>query len=319
MFRHGPIGFTAGTSGGIARPRTCRHSSHHVGMEHLEFYRNSKRSHLKTWAVRLIPLWIALGTMAILAAFERSLVYFPARFPQGDWAPQGLQVEDAWITTADGLRIHGWYVPHSAARAQMLFAHGNAGNITHRTDWLVRLNRELGLAVLIFDYRGYGKSAGRPHEAGLLSDARAARQWLAERAGCRETDIVLYGESLGGGVVVNLASHDGARALILESTFTSLPDVAAHHYRWLPVRLLMREQLNSQTNIARYTGPLLIGHGDADRIIPVQHAEQLFDSARSSMRKRLVILPGHDHNDRQPDTWITAIDELLRELAPDGT
>ena len=114
-----------------------------------------------------------------------------------------------------------------------LFLHGNAGNITHRDDRLLTLRR-LGFSVLMLDYRGYGRSEGSPSEKGVLLDARAARAWLAQRAGVAEQEIVLWGESLGGGVAVDLAAKDGARGLILESTFTSLPDMAAHHYRWLP-------------------------------------------------------------------------------------
>ena len=141
----------------------------------------------------------------------------------------------------------------------MLFCHGNGGNITHRVDALKMLHRRAGVSVLIFDYRGYGRSEGKPSEAGVLADARAARAWLAAREKIAEADVVLMGESLGGAVAVDLAARDGARALVLESTFSSLPDVAAYHYPWLPVRWVMRTRFDSAGKIGDYHGPLLAG------------------------------------------------------------
>ena len=246
--------------------------------------------------------------------FEESLIFHPLRYPAGEWQPAGLVVEDAEFTSADGTRLHGWFVPHGHPRAVVLFAPGNAGNITYRTDRLRRFHRTLDAAVMIFDYRGYGRSEGRPNERGVLADARAARRWLAERTGVAETDIVLVGESLGGGVMVDLAAHDGARALILESTFTSLPDVAAWHYPVFPVRLLMRNRLTSIDKIAAYRGPLLQCHGDADGIVPYALGERLF--AAANQPKRFVSLPGHDHNDPLPTAWHAAMDEFLAGLPP---
>src|SRR5208283_3409033 len=118
-----------------------------------------------------------------------------------------------------------------------------------------------GVSVLVFDYRGYGKSEGKPDEPGVLADARAARTWLAQKSGVAENRVVLMGESLGGAVAVDLAA-DGARALILENTFSSMADVAAFHYPWAPVRLLMRTQFNSAAKIRSYRGPVFQSHGD---------------------------------------------------------
>ena len=163
----------------------------------------------------------------------------------------------------------------------------------------------MGAAVLVFDYRGYGKSEGKPDEPGVLADARAARTWLAEKAGVAENRIVLMGESLGGAVAVDLAA-DGARALILENTFSSMPDVAAYHYPWLPVRLLMRTQFNSVAKIRSYHGPLYQSHGDRDSIVPLQLARRLFDAANEP--KRFLLVEGADHNDR-------ALAAILRQAA----
>ena len=165
---------------------------------------------------------------------EDWLIYFPVAYPEGDWKPGGLQFEDAWFAAADGTQLHGWYVPQENARAAVLFCHGNGGNLSHRVDALKRLHRQSGVSVLIFDYRVYGRSNGKPSEAGCLADARAARAWLAARENIPEARIVLMGESLGGAVAVDLAARDGARALVLESTFSSLPALSnIRHSKWI--------------------------------------------------------------------------------------
>jgi fermentation-respiration switch protein FrsA (DUF1100 family) len=252
---------------------------------------------------------LLLLTMIFL---ENSMIFFPMKFPKGDWAPRGITVEEAWITAADGTQIHGWYAPHEKPRAVVLFCHGNAGNITHRADAIRGLHDRVGASVLVFDYRGYGKSEGKPDEPGVLADARAARTWLAEKAGLAENRVVLMGESLGGAVAVDLAA-DGARALILENTFSSMPDVAAFHYPWAPVRLLMRTQFNSATKIRSYHGPLYQSHGDRDSIIPLEFARRLFDAANEP--KRFVLVEGADHNDRRGPQYYDKLREFL-EAAP---
>jgi len=259
---------------------------------------------LPALAYLVILLWMLI--------IENSLVYFPDRFPEGDWQPWGLQFEDAEFRAADGTRLHGWHVPHVEARAVVLYAHGNAGNLSHRADILRRLHDDVGVSVLIFDYRGYGKSEGSPTEAGLLDDARAARAWLAERAGVAPGDIVLLGRSLGGGVAVDLAARDGARGLVLESTFTSLPDVAQTHYPWLPVKLLMRNRFDSAAKIGDYHGPLLQSHGTADRIIPYTFGRALFE--RSNQPKQFIDLSGADHNDPQPAEYYRTLAAFIEEL-----
>jgi uncharacterized protein len=162
--------------------------------------------------------------------------------------------------------------------------------------------------VLIFDYRGYGRSEGKPSEAGVLADARAARAWLADREQLSSSDIVLLGESLGGAVAVDLAARDGARALVLESTFSSLPEVAAHHYPFLPVRWLMQTRFDSAAKIGDYHGPLLMAHGDADTIVPLSFGRRLFESANQP--KRFLLLPHHDHNDPMPRAFYDAVAKL---------
>jgi len=253
-----------------------------------------------------------LVLVGVMMLFEESLIFFPSRWPEGDWSPAGLVWEDAHFQAADGTRLHGWFVPHDSPRAVVLFCHGNAGNVTHRADALQRLHDVVGVSVLVFDYRGYGRSEGSPNEAGVLQDARAARAWLARRAGVREEQIVLLGRSLGGAVAVDLAAADGARGLVLQSTFTSIPDVAAYHYPILPVRALMRTRLDAAAKIGGYHGPLLQSHGEADTIVPYALGQKLFEAAGDP--KRFISLPGLDHNDPQPPEYDEALVQFLDAL-----
>jgi fermentation-respiration switch protein FrsA (DUF1100 family) len=248
----------------------------------------------------------------MLLWLENSLTYFPMKHPAGRWEAAGLEIEDAYLAAADGTKLHGWYLPAKNPQAVILFCHGNAGNVTHRDELLRQLPQFVETSILVFDYRGYGRSEGMPNEAGVLADARAARAWLAERAGVREQDIVLWGESIGGAVAVDLAARDGARALILEDTFTSLPEVAAYHYPWLPVRWLMRGKLNSLEAIGDYHGPLLMAHGDADTIVPYSFGERLFAAANEP--KRLITQPNADHNDPREAEFLEEVRQFLLNL-----
>jgi hypothetical protein len=244
--------------------------------------------------VLLFAVGFYLAVMVVMMLLERSMIFFPSR--GGDWNPSWLKFEDVHFQAADSTKLHGWFLPHENAREVVLFAHGNAGNLSHRASIVDRIRRDHRVSIMIFDYRGYGKSEGAPDEEGILADARAARAWLAQRTGRAEQEIVLMGESLGGGVMVDLAAKDGARGLILENTFTSLPDVGAHHYPWLPVRLLMRTRLDSAAKIPHYTGPLFMVHAEHDEIIPLALGRQLYELA-GSKAKMFLILKGQFHND----------------------
>jgi fermentation-respiration switch protein FrsA (DUF1100 family) len=274
---------------------------------------NDRRGRTRPLKLRRLALVLGAGYVVVLVFMmflEESLLFFPSREPYGRWNRPG--VEEARFQAADGTKLYGWYLPHARPQAVVLFACGNAGNITYRAERLEELRDELKLSIFAFDYRGYGLSAGRPNEQGLLLDARAARSWLAQRSGVAERDIVLIGESLGGGVMVDLAARDGARGLVLENSFTSLPDVASYHYPWLPVSLVMRNRLDSLSKIADYHGPFLQCHGDADQIIPFAMSQKLFGAANEP--KRFVHLPGHDHNDPLPREYVAALDEFIDGL-----
>lgn len=268
-----------------------------------------RRRLMSAWRIVRAAL-IAYLLVALLAMlFEESLIFFPSPYPNGDWQPAGLGQEEVYFQAADGTRLHGWHVPHDQPRAVMLFCHGNAGNVTHRADSLRALHNGVGVAVFVFDYRGYGRSAGRPSEEGIIADARAARAWLAQRAAVPEQEIVVLGESLGGAVAVHLAAEDGAGALVLESTFTSVADMGAELYPWLPVRYLIRTRLDSLSKIAKYHGPVLISHGDCDTIVPFAHAQRLFRAANEP--KEFVAMTGCDHNDPRTPEYYRSLAEFL--------
>jgi fermentation-respiration switch protein FrsA (DUF1100 family) len=234
--------------------------------------------------------------VAILALFQDRLVFFPEAKLIATPAAIGLRYEDVTLVAEDGRRLHGWFVPAPGQEPWapvVLFCHGNAGNISHRLDTL-QVMYELGLAVLLFDYRGYGLSEGRPSEAGTYRDARAAWKLLTEERGYAPDEILLWGRSLGGAVVAELATHVAPRAVILESTFTSAVDLGSDVYPWLPVRWLARLNYDTAARVERMTCPKLIVHSREDDVVPFTHAQRLF--ARSAPPKQLLAIGG-SHQD----------------------
>jgi fermentation-respiration switch protein FrsA (DUF1100 family) len=253
----------------------------------------------------------ALGPLSPLGPLERSLIYSHSPVAEQVARDDGGG-EDAWITTADGVKLHGRFYEHTNPRGVVLFCHGNAGSVAEWGAAARQFSHRHQSTVLVFDYRGYGRSGGSPSEAGILRDGRAARRWLAERTHVDEADLILLGRSLGGAVAVDLAVDGGARGLILESTFTSLPDVASQHLPWMLPHWNMTQRLNSLSKIGRYEGPLLQSHGDDDQVIPFVLGQKLHDAAPGP--KRFVVIRGADHNDPQSPDWDEAVDEFLDSL-----
>ena len=241
--------------------------------------------------------------------FKKIRTFNPTCYPHGNWNPADLHHEEVWFCAADGTRLHGWYVPHENPRAVVLYCHGNSGNLSHRANTLRALHDDVRVSVFIFDYRGYGRSQGTPSEEGILADGRAARACLAALAGVEERDIVLLGHALGSGVAVDLAARGGAKALVLESAFTSVPDVGASYFPWLPVRLVTQTNLDSLHKIGRYQGPLLQSHGDADTIVPYRLGRRLYRVANQP--KEFLTLPGHDHMDPLGEDYYRRLAEFL--------
>ncbi|MEN1679777.1 MAG: alpha/beta hydrolase [Planctomycetota bacterium] len=236
----------------------------------------------------------ALPTSFRLASPEEALVYQPSGSWAGEIETPRLDPQDITIITEDDVALHGWYCPVENPQAVVLFAHGNAGAVPQRWPRLRWLNEQLNVSVLAFDYRGYGRSEGRPSEAGLIADAQAASYRLASLAGVEVADVVLYGRSLGGAVMVQLAAEQGARGVILESTFTSLPEVADHKLPLLSPGRWMQNEFDSLSRIAEYRGPLLIAHGEKDKLAPADMGRRLFAAANEP--KRFYAEPFAGHN-----------------------
>jgi len=212
------------------------------------------------------------------------MLFFPTKFPDGDWKPKELQYEDVWFASGMRNKIHGWFCPCDEPVAFLLYMHGNAGNITHRADLLLRLQRQIRVSVLIFDYRGYGRSSGFSTIFSVLKDARAAAQYLAERAGVSENELIFMGRSLGGAVAIQLSAKMQPRGLIVASSFLSLKHIAAHHYSSLSW-LVPRTILNSETSIRNYTGNLLLSHGKNDFTIPYDNLTHFIASLETKNGK----------------------------------
>ena len=226
---------------------------------------------------------------------ERSGLFFPARDLYISPAAEGLAFEDVHFDSG-GNELHGWYIPASGDQV-VLWMHGTAGNIADRLDQAVEMKRALGVASFMFDYRGYGKSTGRPTERGLYEDAEAAFKWLAEVQGFDPDKIILYGHSLGTAVTVDLALSAGVRAggIVLESPFTSAAAMASRLYFGLPVGLVMSVKLDSIGRIGAVKMPILIIHGVRDTVIPFDMGKKLFDAAPEP--KTFLPIANGDHSD----------------------
>ena len=271
---------------------------------------NPKSRPRSRWRWLLVPTFLYLGILVLLAVFERSLVYPAPPTNDGAWKAELFNAEEVHFESIDGTKLHGWYWDHPQPRAHVLFCHGNGEHVGYLGHGMQVLCQRLQISVFAIDYRGYGKSDGTPFEQGLLQDGEAAQKWLADRAGIKPQDVVLYGRSLGGGVAVHLASAVGTRALIAERTFHSMVEIGAEHYPWLPVRMLMRNRFPSAQRIASYTGPLLQLHGTADRVVPLSSGRTLYDACPSK-DKRFLEIPGMGHNDPAPEEFYAAFSDLL--------
>ena len=203
-----------------------------------------------------------------------------------------LPYDDIVIETADGVRLHGWFIPGESSRV-LLFFHGNAGNISHRLTSIHQF-RGLGLSVLIIDYRGYGQSGGKTTEKGIYHDADAAWRYLTEERGVPRSDIIIFGRSMGASAAARLATKRQPLALIVESSFTSIPDIAQEIYPWLPARWLSHLRHATRDYIEDVRCPVLVVHSRDDEIVPFHHGEAIFAAAQEP--KSLVVLQG-GHND----------------------
>lgn len=245
------------------------------------------------------PLFKAVVAAALVYLVIMALFWFLQRkvlFPASaeiyrDPADMGWPFEEVWTDTPFG-KTHGWWIPLENARGAVLFSHGNAGNIADRLE-SVSLFRELGFSVLLYDYGGYGRSGGTPAEARCYADIRAMWRHLTEDRGVSPEKIVIFGRSLGGAVAVDLAAEVRVGAVVLESTFLSVPEVAAERFWWLPLHLLCRDKFDSQAKVGRIPSPTLVVHSKEDTLIQFRHGQGLY--ARVTAPKMFLEIHG-DHN-----------------------
>ena len=211
---------------------------------------------------------------------QPGMVFYPYRDLESTPADRGLEYEDVQITTADNIAMHGWYLPAKNSKQVVLFFHGNAGNISHRGDSLEIFHR-LGLNVLIIDYRGYGNSQGEVSEQGFYLDAKAAWQYLTEQRGYKAGDIIIFGRSMGGAVATHLASQVQPGALILESTFSSVKDMAAMVMPVISKLIYLRYDFDTENKISQVKSPLLVLHSPGDEVVPYPLGIKVYNAANS--------------------------------------
>ena len=247
----------------------------------------------------LFNLLITLVVVYLIVVFlvyagQSRLIYFPEIEQEISNKPSaiGLDYTSVNMATADGERLHGWWVSVPDAKGTVLFFHGNAGNISQRINYLSMFKR-LGYNTLLFDYRGYGQSSGVPSESGTYLDAQAGWRYLTEIQNISPERIILFGESLGGAVAAWLAAREKPGLLVLASTFTSVPNLAAQIYPFLPVRWITRFHYNTLESLQSVTCPVFIAHSPEDEIIPFEHGQQLFQAA-SAPKQFLPLEGGHN-------------------------
>lgn len=261
-----------------------------------------------------VVLWVTI--ILTMAWFEESLIFFPDRYPAGEWDVEsvargtGAVVTDCDFQASDGTRLHGWWCESGGASSSenmvLLWFHGNAGNLAQRAEIMLLLSR-LPARVFIFDYRGYGRSEGRPTEKGLYRDGRAAWTYLTSERGIDPGRIVIYGVSLGGAVAVDVATDVNPAGLIVQSSFTSVPDMARRHYPFIPAWMI-RTRLDSELKIGGIDCPIMVAHSPADEVVPFELGKRLFEAAGGE--SRFVEIPDAGHN----ETWLKGGEWYLNEV-----
>ena len=265
---------------------------------------------LMLWIKRILSTVALLYVIALglLLLFENYLVYPGASAERGNYDAE-FEFEDVYFTAADGTKLHGWMIPYADSKRYVLYCHGNGENVAGAGNGVAKLMGEAMKAnVFVYDYRGFGKSAGNSSEAGIKLDTVAAMDWLCQRFGIKPTDVIAQGFSVGGGPAVYIGMKQGIKGLLLQRTFSSLPDVAAERHPWAPVRLLMRNRFDSVSLIADYRGPLLQSHGTIDQVVPFKFGKKLHDACPSP-DKQFFTRPDMDH--------FSHVDPAFLEMASD--
>jgi len=264
-----------------------------------------------------IGLVVGYGAIVGLAfAFQDQLLFQPSSRLLATPDDAGMSYETVHLDTDDGETLHGWWIPapdfsretspDASGTKTLLFFHGNAGNISGRLESVQQFH-QLGLNVLIVDYRGYGQSTGSPSEEGIYRDAEACWRYLTQTKALAPQEIVIFGRSMGGGPATWLAEREQPGAVILESVFTNVPDVGAHHYSFLPVRALATNQFDNESRVGEIETPKLFIHSRGDRVVPFELGRQAYEAA-AEPKQFLEIEGGHN------DGFLVSADEYLRTI-----
>jgi fermentation-respiration switch protein FrsA (DUF1100 family) len=278
------------------------------------FWTGSRR---RQWArVLAFGLYTYLGVLLVLLALENRLLFPGAYSSAGEptFQPTGMTFEDVHLTASDGTAIHArWSAPSdwTPARGAILFSHGNGEHLGWWWPTVKLWQSELSRGVLIYDYPGYGQSAGKPTEKGCYAAAEAAHAWLTDVQKVGAGDVLLVGESLGAAMAVDLATRHDCRAVVLLAAFTSFPDMAQKTFPFLPARWLVSNRLDNLAKVPSVRGPIFIAHGTADRLVPFRHGERLFAAAREP--KRFYPAPGLGHGHPEDREFWEAVRAFLRE------
>lgn len=271
----------------------------------------------------VFALAVAYGAVVGLAfAFQDQLLFQPSSRLLATPDQAGMAFDTVHLDTEDGETLHGWWIPApdvsretspgEFAKQTLLFFHGNAGNISGRLESVQQFHR-LGLNVLIVDYQGYGQSTGSPSEEGIYRDAETCWKYLTETRGIAPEDIVVFGRSMGGGAATWVASRHRPGAIILESVFTNVPDIGAHHYPFLPVRALATNQFDNESRVAEIDAPILFVHSQGDRVVPFELGQRVYEAATEP--KQFLEIQG-GHNDGflvSEEDYLRTIDRFLEE------
>ena len=264
---------------------------------------------MRSAPILMLTLILAGGCVEPL---EKRFIFFPDKTIEGTPREWGLPYEEVYFATEDGLRLNGWWIPGTGSPVTLLWFHGNAGNISHRLDNITLRHDRLGINLFIFDYREYGRSEGQVSEDGTYRDGNAAVRYLRGRNDLDPARIVFLGESIGSAVAVEMAIRHGCAALILESPFLSIAEMAKVSFPFLPIGLFLRTRYDTLSKIGKVRAPILIVHGEYDEIVPFRHGRRLFEAAPAP--KEFYTVKGAHHNDLYLVGGRAYLDALARFL-----
>ncbi len=268
---------------------------------------------IRRWLIRLGICYVVV--CAVIWLLENKLVFHPVLATEG-WKepPATAGIQDVYLTSPDGRKIHAWWLPRSPDDRVLLMFPGNSGNLSGRGESLVRIADRLGTSVLIFDYPGYGRSEGKPNEPNCYDAAEGAKSWLRDEKKVTPERVIFYGESLGGGVATEMAHRHPCRALVLVKTFTLLPAAAKRHYPWLPCYWLMSNRFDTISKLPDIHCPVFVAGATDDRVVPFELSEANFRAANEP--KQFFRDEGSDHNDPLPDEFWDRLRDFLTTIKP---